>query len=227
MIAIIPARGGSKGLPGKNILPLLGKPLIGYSVEAALDSKYVDEVIVSTDSEKIAETAKNFGASVPFMRPAELAGDTSRAIDVYIHTIDRLSSEFGKNVDNFIVLQPTSPLRTTQDIDEAIRIFRIKEADSVISVTEAVHPPVWSKKISQTGTLIEYFPKHATNKNRQEIEKAYMPNGAIFIFNYLKLKEEYKYYFERTYPYVMPAKRSVDIDTQLDFDFAEFLMSKK
>jgi len=227
MIAIIPARSGSKGLPGKNIKPLLGKPLIAYSIEAAKSAASVDEVFVSTDSPEIAKIARKFGASVPFLRPEELAGDKSKAIDVYIHTIEKLKAEYDKTVTGFIVLQPTSPLRLSSDIDSAISLFKEKEADSVISVTEAAHPPVWAKKITPEGVLSDYFPEYASNQNRQEIEKAYMPDGTLFIFNYLKLKEEYGYYFDKTYPYIMPAERSVDIDTQLDFDFAEFLLSKK
>jgi CMP-N,N'-diacetyllegionaminic acid synthase len=227
MLAIIPARGGSKGLPGKNILQLQGKPLIGYSIEAALKSESVNRVIVSTDDTKIAETASRFGAEIPFLRPDELAQDDSSAIDVYIYTIDRLREQSGIAIDEFMVLQPTSPLRTHQDIDQAVEIFRNKQADSVISVTESAHPPVWAKKISPEGILTEYFPEYASNKNRQEIETAYMPNGAIFIFRYDLLKKFRHYYSDKTYPYIMPAQRSVDIDTQLDFDFAEFLLQQE
>lgn len=226
MIAIIPARGGSKGLPGKNIKPLNGKPLIVYTIEAALASDYISEVILTTDSDEIASVAQKAGATIPFMRPAELAGDKSKAIDVYIYTIERLKKEKAIEVHDFIVLQPTSPLRLKEDIDASIQLFRQKKADSVISVTEASHPPVWAKKINSKGILTDYFPEYSTNINRQEIEPAYMPNGAIFIFKYSLLKDKYRYYFSRTYPYIMPAERSVDIDSQLDFDFAEFLLSK-
>lgn len=226
MIAIIPARGGSKGLPGKNIKPLNGKPLIAYTIEAALDSDYISEVIVTTDSDEIASVAKKAGATIPFMRPEELARDKSKAIDVYIYTIERLKKERGIKIQSFIVLQPTSPLREKNDIDAAIRLFSEKKADSVISVTEASHPPVWAKKISPEGILTDYFPEYSTNLNRQEIEPAFMPNGAIFIFKYSLLKENYRYYFSQTYPYIMPADRSVDIDSQFDFDFAEFLLTK-
>jgi len=227
MLAIIPARGGSKGLPRKNILPLLEKPLIGYTIDAALKSDFVSRVIVSTDDSEIAEIASRLGAEIPFMRPVELAQDASSAIDVYVYTIDRLQEQAKTAIHEFMVLQPTSPLRTCEDIDRAVEIFRDTQADSVISVTESAHPPVWAKKISPEGILTEYFPEYASNKNRQEIESAYMPNGAIFIFKYALLKEFRHYYSDKTYPYIMPARRSVDIDTQLDFDFAEFLLRQE
>lgn len=226
MIAIIPARGGSKGLPGKNIKPLNGLPMIGYAIREAQKSEYISDIIVSTDSPDIANVAEELGASVPFLRPEELAGDTSSAIDVYIYTIERLNVDFGYNIENFTVLQPTSPLRTTEDIDGTLGTFFDQQAESVISVTEAAHPPVWAKKIDEKGILRNYFPEYASNQNRQEINIAYMPNGAVFVFNYPKLKTEYGYYFEKTYPFIMPAERSVDVDTLLDFEFAEFLMKR-
>jgi len=227
MVAIVPARGGSKGLPGKNIKPLAGKPMIGHTIEAATQSNQISDIILSTDDPEIAEVAKSFGANVPFMRPAELAGDTSSAIDTYIYTIDKLNDEFGYSISDFVVLQPTSPLRSANDIREAVELFKRREADSVISVAEAAHPPVWAKKIRSDGVLVNYFESDAHNKNRQEIDTAYMPNGAIFIFNFDKLKSGYGYYFEKTYPYLMPVERSFDIDTQLDFDIVEFLINRR
>jgi len=226
MVAIIPARGGSKGLPGKNIKLLSGKPMIGYTIEAAMKSNHISDIIVSTDDPEIAEVAKSFGAKVPFMRPGKLAGDKSSAIDTYIYTIDKLNSDFGYSISDFTVLQPTSPLRTSDDIDAAATLFKEKNADSVISVTEALHPPIWAKKIRDDGVLVNYFESDLYNKNRQEIETAYMPNGAIFIFKFEKLKSNYTYYFERTFPHMMEAERSIDIDTHYDFDIAGFLLNR-
>lgn len=214
-------------MPGKNIKPLNGKPLIVYTIEAALASDYISDVILSTDSNEIADVARKAGATIPFMRPPELAEDNSKAIDVYIYTIESLKKKRSADISNFIVLQPTSPLRGKEEIDSAIRMFRKKKADSVISVTEASHPPVWAKKINNEGVLQDYFPEYSSNLNRQEIETAYMPNGAIFIFDYQKLKSGYKYYFNKTYPYIMSKEKSVDIDTQFDFDFAEYLLSNR
>ena len=226
VIAVIPARGGSKGLPGKNIKKLNDKPLIWYTINAAKKSKFIDKIIVSTDDNEIAKIAKKYDAEIPFMRPKELARDGSLAIDNYIYTIDRLNKEFNYGIVEFIILQPTSPLRTSLDIDNAIQIFKGKKADSVISVSKAIHPPLWSKRIDEKGTLRNYFDIKIGNKNRQEIEKAYMPNGAIFIFKFSLLKEKYSYYSDKTYPYIMPLERSLDIDSKLDFEFVEYLMKK-
>jgi len=226
VIAIIPTRGGSKGLPGKNIKIMNGKPLIWYTINAAKNSRYIKKIIVSTDDNEIAKIAKRYDAEIPFMRPKELARDDSLAIDNYIYTIDKLNKEFNYSIGEFTILQPTSPLRTSLDIDNAIKIFKEKKADSVISVSEAIHPPLWSKRIDEKGTLSNYFDIRIDNKNRQKIEKAYMPNGAIFIFKFSLLKEKYSYYSNKTYPYIMPIERSIDIDSKLDFEFAEYLMKK-
>jgi N-acylneuraminate cytidylyltransferase/CMP-N,N'-diacetyllegionaminic acid synthase len=226
VITVIPARGGSKGLPGKNIKKMNDKPLIWYTINAAKKSKFIDKIIVSTDDNEIAEIAKKYDAEIPFMRPKELARDDSLAIDNYIYTIDRLNKEFNYGIVEFVVLQPTSPLRTSLDIDNAIQIFEEKKADSVISVSEAIHPPIWSKKIDEKGILRNYFDIRIGNKNRQEIEKVYMPNGAIFVFKFSLLKEKYSYYSDKTYPYIIPLERSIDIDSKLDFEFAEYLMKK-
>jgi len=226
MIAIIPARGGSKGLPGKNIKLLNNKPLIAYTIIAAKNSKYIDNVFVSTDDKEIAEVSLKYGAKVPFLRPKELATDNALAIDNYIYTIEKLKELYNKEIPEIVVLQPTSPLRNTEDINSAIEIFITKKADSVISFSEMTHPPVWAKKVINDGTVRDYFENAAGFKNRQDIEKALMPNGAIYILKYELLKNKYTYYSDKTYPYIMPANRSVDIDLQIDFDFAEFLMNK-
>lgn len=226
VIAIIPARSGSRGLFGKNIKKMNDKPLIWYTINSAKKSKFVNKIIVSTDDDSIANISKSFGAEIPFMRPKELARDDSLAIDNYIYTIDRLNTEFNYCIVKFIVLQPTSPLRISLDIDSAIKIFKEKKADSVISVSEAIHPPLWSKKIDKNGILRNYFDIKIGNKNRQDIGKAYMPNGAIFVFKFSLLKEKCSYYSDKTYPYIMPLERSIDIDSKLDFEFAEYLMKR-
>ncbi|MEN5386584.1 acylneuraminate cytidylyltransferase family protein [Aliarcobacter skirrowii] len=221
MIAIVPARGGSKGLPGKNIKNLLGKPMIAYTIEEALKSKYINEVIISTDCNEIEKVAIKYGAKSPFLRPEYLATDSAKAIDNYIYTIDRLNKEFGYTITDFIVLQPTSPLRTTEDIDGAIELFKNKNADSVVSYTEEHHPIVWHKYITKDGKFENIFEEKLLN--RQEIKKSYFPNGAIFVFDYKLIKQE-KYYSENSYAYIMPRLRSVDVDTIEDFKYIEFLM---
>ena len=221
MIAIIPARGGSKGLPGKNIRNLHGKPLIAYTIEAALKSPYIEEAILSTDSQEIANVGLQYGVKVPFLRPAKLASDNALAIDNYIFTIEKLESMSNKEIRSIMVLQPTSPLRNTQDIDLAIDLFNSKNADSVISYTEEAHPISWHKYISQDGHLIDILD--SSIKNRQAYRESYYPNGAIYIFK-KELLLEGKYYNDNSFAYIMPRNRSVDIDTLEDFLYAEYLL---
>jgi N-acylneuraminate cytidylyltransferase/CMP-N,N'-diacetyllegionaminic acid synthase len=223
MLAIIPARGGSKGLPGKNIKDLKGKPLIAYTIEAALASKYITRVIISTDDDEIAKVAVEHGAECPFMRPAALATDTARAIDAFKYTLDRLEEEGSEIIDDFMVLQPTSPLRTAADIDKAIELFREKNADSVISYCAEHHPVIWHKYLSNDGKFENIF--EAGINNRQEERISYYPNGAIYIFRRNTINNE-QYYTDNSYAYLMDRKKSVDIDTIDDFEYVMFLMQK-
>ncbi len=226
MIAIIPARGGSKGLPGKNIRDLDGMPLICHTIKSALESESITRVIISTDDDDIAIVAKECGAEVPFNRPSKLAKDNSMVMDAYLYTIDRLVEMENITIDSFIALLPTAPLRRSYDIDMAVEIFNFNKADSVVSVTEADVPAEWYRRIDSNGVLRDYFPDTNTIKNRQEFDKSYIPNGAIYIFRTEKLRKIRQYYLGKTYPYIMPADRSVDIDEILDFEWAEFLMQK-
>lgn len=224
MISIIPARGGSKGLPGKNILPLCGKPMIAYTIEAAKQSKYIDRVIVSTDDQKIADIALQYGAEVPFLRPDFLASDTAQAVDNYIYTIERLSKEWNTPIEEFVVLQPTSPLRIAEDIDGAIEMFMEKQADSVISYTPEAHPVRWHKYLDENNAFVDIFD--TTIANRQDLKTSYYPNGAVYVFRYSIIKERI-YYTDKSYGFVMPRVRSIDIDYKEDFDYVEFLMSRR
>ena len=226
ILALITARGGSKGLPRKNIKPLLGKPLIAWTVEQAKNSKYIDKVVVSTDDEEIAEISKKYGAEVPFLRPKELARDDSPTIDAIIHAINWFE-ERGEFFDILILLQPTSPLRTTEDIDNAIELFlNNKDALSLISVKENEHPPFWSLEI-ENKFLKPLFGEEYFKKRRQELPKSYMPNGAIFI-SYVDILKKYKtFYTPKTIAYIMPPERSIDIDNEFDFLLAEFILKNK
>lgn len=227
MIAIIPARGGSKGLPRKNIKPLGNLPLICHSIKAALDANLVERVIVSTDDKEIASIAKNCGAEIPFMRPASLANDTSMVMDTYLHLIDWISKENGKSIDSFVALLPTSPFRTSEDIDQAIKIFNNKNADSVISVVETSKPVFWYKQISNEGILQDFLPGFSSVKNRQEFSESFIPNGAVYVFRTESLRSTRQYFNSKTYPYIMPKERSVDIDDLIDFQFADCLFKMK
>ena len=221
-LAIIPARGGSKGLPGKNIKDLCGKPMVVHTIEQALKSKYISDVIISTDSKDIEKIAIEHGAKSYFLRPKYLASDNAKVIDNYIYTIDRLNKYFGYSIKSFVSLQPTSPLRNTEDIDGAIELFINKNADSVISYTEEYHPIEWHKYITKDGKFENIFEERLLN--RQEIRKTYFPNGAVFVFDYNLIKQN-KYYGDNSYAYIMPRERSIDIDTIEDFRYAEFIMN--
>ena len=223
MIAIIPARGGSKGVPRKNIRPLGDKPLIFWTIEAALQAESIDHVILSTDNAEIADICRQTGIDIPFMRPKELAEDHSLAIDNYIYTMGRLSDERRYDTDEFAVLLPTVPFRRAQDIDAATSLFYEKQASSVISCTELPHPLDWVCDVAPDGKITKK-ENAAVEKmmNRQHSCPKYIPNGAIYVFNFSALKENYSYYSDRTYAYLMPEERSIDIDTELDFQFAQW-----
>ena len=223
MIALIPARGGSKGLPGKNIRLLDGKPMIAYTIEAAKKVEKIERIIVSTDSEEIARIAKKYGAEVPFLRPDHLATDVALAVDNYIYTIERIHKEDNFNVDNVVILQPTSPLRTFNDIAGAIELFEKKNADSVISFCEENHPIKWHKNVNNDGSIVSIFED--TIANRQDETPTFYPNGAIFIFKFSFLKFK-KYYSKKSYAYIMNRRNSVDIDIIDDFEYAEFLLKR-
>lgn len=219
MIAIIPARGGSKGLPGKNIKLLHGKPLIAYTIESALESNSVSRVILSTDDLEIANIAKKYGAEVPFMRPFELATDTAKSIDVYKYTCDRLELEGCPKIEEFMVLQPTSPLRTARHIDEAYSLYQQKNADSVISYCQEHHPIVWHKYLDNDGKLLPIFEENL--RNRQEEKPSYYPNGAIYILKRELIKKG-SYFSKNSYAYIMDRKVSIDIDTSEDWEITNW-----
>ena len=223
IIAIIPARGGSKGIPRKNIKLLGGKPLIAYSIEEALQSKHINKVIVSTEDKEIAEVSKKYGAEI-IKRSEELAKDGTPTIDVVFHALDSL--EQNKYMyDIIVLLQPTSPLRSTKDIDNSIDLFLSSSCDSVVSVCEATHSPYWCLKV-ENEYLKPLFGDEYFRKRRQELETVYMPNGAIYVLAPRTLYKHKSFYCDCTIPYIMPAERSIDIDTKLDFMLAELLIKK-
>ncbi len=227
VIAIIPARGGSKGLPQKNVLNLNGKPLIAYTIEAALRAEQIERVIVTTDDMNIAKIAKEYGAEVPFIRPEYLASDMASAVDVYIHAVEFLMQE-GIEIEKFMVLLPTAPLRTERHINSAMELFEKEKAETLISMKEAETPVTWYYKMDATKRVENAgYGEGDAIANRQMNKTLYVPNGAIYILDYHLLKEKRTYYSMNTVAYIMSAKDSIDIDTKLDFEFAEYIMSKK
>lgn len=225
ILALIPARGGSKGLPGKNIKEIAGKPLIVWTIQTALQSNWLDKIIVSTDNETIASVSREVGAEVPFMRPKHLANDKAKVIDVVLHAIDWFESQ-GENYDLLLLLQPTSPLRTVQDIENAIQLLFEKQAKAIISVCENEHPPYWSNTLPADHSMKNFINFDAI-KNRQELPTFYRLNGAIYLSEIDYLKQNKGFWGSQTYAYVMPKERSVDIDSLLDFKLAELLLNEK
>lgn len=223
MLAIIPARSGSKGLPGKNIRPMLGLPMIAHTIRAAAAAERISEIVVSTDSEEIAGVAREHGASVPFLRPAELSGDKAAVTDALSYTIRRLEEERGEPIPAFCELQPTSPLRNAGDIDGAVGLFLERDADSVISFVKSEKPLAWARELDREGRILPSPASRASN--RQEHPDVYWPNGAVYVVRSALLAAG-SFYTEKSYAYLMPPERSADIDTLLDFQIAEFLMTK-
>ena len=225
ILGVVTARGGSKRLPQKNILDLAGKPLIGWTIEAALKSKYIDEVIVSTDSDDIARVSKDFGAQVPFFRPKELSADNMPSADVVIHAVKFFSDEQSKEFDYVMMLQPTSPLRDAHDIDNAIEFLYSKRADAVVSVCETEHPPLWSNTLPENLSMKNFLRDDLKSKVSQDLPVYYRINGAIYICNTKKLLEESTYFLkDNIFAFLMDAEKSVDIDSLIDLKLAEALI---
>lgn len=221
-IAIIPARSGSKGVRDKNIRNLCDKPLMAYTIEAALDSKEFDEVMVSTDSEKYAEIARKYGANVPFLRSAKTASDTASSWDM-VDEVLACYEAMGRTFDTFCLLQPTSPLRTKEDIQGAYNLFREKATFAVVSVCETEHSPLWCGQLPDDGEFINFIQKD-NMKQRQAAGKYYRLNGAIYIVDIDHFKENSFLYQKGSYAFIMKQEHSIDIDTELDFKIAEVLL---
>lgn len=225
-IAIIPARSGSKGLKDKNIRLLNGKPLLAYSIEAALKSKCFDVVFVSTDSKKYAEIAKKYGAEAPFLRSKTNSGDHSDAWSVIREVLENYK-KLGKEFDTFTYLQPTSPLRKSSDIKNAYKLYKQHKANSIVSVTEASVSPLYCYKLPKNNLLSKVLNVKNENKRRQEVGSYYTMNGAIYlanVTNFLKTNDIYK---NKCYAYVMDKKSSIDIDDAIDFKIAETILNNK
>jgi N-acylneuraminate cytidylyltransferase/CMP-N,N'-diacetyllegionaminic acid synthase len=226
VLAIIPARAGSKGLPGKNIRNLIDKPLIAWSIEQALGSKYVDKVYVSTESEAIAHVAKKYGALVPFYRPIELAQDSSKTSDVLMHFIDQLEKN-GEYYDYILLLEPTSPLRESSDIDEAFEKLLInKNAKSIVGVglVESQHPS-FCITIDNNGFIQSNNDFNVLR--RQEIKPLYFYEGSIYISEINTYKKNENFYHRETISHLFPKWKTFEIDDQIDFIIVEALLKNK
>jgi N-acylneuraminate cytidylyltransferase len=213
VLAVITARGGSKGLPRKNVLPAGGRPLIAWTIGAALESEAIGQVVLSSDDDEIIETAKAWGCEVPFRRPAELASDTATSMDVLMHALDQLPG-----YDYVVLLQPTSPLRTAADIDAALALLESRGAPSCVSVCEAEQSPYWMFRLADGDALAALLPGEAGASRRQDLPPVYVLNGAIYIARIDWLRRTKSFLGDGCIAYRMPAERSVDIDTAADFE---------
>ena len=220
VLAIIPARGGSKGIKGKNIFSIEGKPLIAYTIEAACASEYIDTVIVSTDNQEIADVSKAYGAEVPFLRPAELASDYANTIDAVLHAVYTLK-EMGKEYDYLVLLQPTQPLRSAEDIDHAI-ILCDKEMRGVVSISRVKDHPVLMRYMNAQGEMCKLLELNSTVR-RQDMPDYYRVNGCVYVNPMSEVTGELSFN-DNPIPYIMPVERSVDIDGYEDIALVEYYL---
>lgn len=228
-LGVIPARGGSKGIPHKNIKSLNGKPLIQYTIDVAIEAikkGILDRCIVSTDSEEIAQLSRGIGADVPFLRPDYLGGDTIKSVDVIMHAVNVLE-EKGEKYDAIVTLQPTSPLRRLDDLIGGIHLYDISSNDSLISVYEDIKANGYNYYRMGSGNigLAEHI-EHNTGIRRQELKPMYVRNGALYISSIDLLKRNHLIIGEMPLLYVMPKMVSIDIDSLDDFEYVEWLLKK-
>jgi len=227
ILAIIPARGGSKRLPQKNILPLGEKPLITWTIEAALQCDIIDSVVVSTNCKEIADISIKSGAKIPFERPGSLSNDNATSLNVVLHALDQLKND-GDNFDIIILLQPTSPFRNSEDITKAFALFDKKNAYGIVSVCEMEHSPLWSNTLPKDLSLTGFLSNDLHNKRSQELQNYYRLNGAIYITMIKELRNQNKFLLnENCFAFVMDKEKSIDIDTLNDFHLAEFYLQRQ
>lgn len=225
-IAIIPARSGSKGLKDKNIKLLEGKPLLSYTIHAAIQSKQFDIVYVSTDSEEYASISRAYGASVPSLRPKDLSEDQTSTWDVVKYILEEYKQK-GVIFDTVMLLQPTSPLRTMNDIIVSFELFKEKDADAVVSVCETEHSPLWCNTLPEDLCMNYFLKTELSNKPRQELQKFYRLNGAIYLLKTELVDRVSELYNENCYAYVMKKEHSIDIDDIYDFRMAEAILKER
>lgn len=226
ILAVIPARGGSKGVLRKNIRELAGKPLIEYTIEVSLKSEYVSRTIVTTDNEEIASVSEEAGAEVPFIRPAELAEDDTPTLPVLQHALDYYNEKKSYEPQVVILLQPTSPLRRAEHIDEAFELYMNSENKSLISVCEVEHSPYWMKELDDENQIQPFLDSDKKYTRRQDLPPIYRPNGAIYISTPEIILNEDRIYEKNAKAYIMEKENSIDIDTKIDFELAETLIER-
>ena len=225
ILAVILARGGSKSIPDKNIKIFAGKPLLVWTIEAAQKSRYIDRIILSTDSTRITNIGKSYGAEAPFLRPKKISTDNASSMDALGHAIRFLKGR-GDNFDIVVLLQPTSPLRQHTDIDKAVETLFKKKAKTVVSVNEAFSSPLWANRLPANGSMEDFLNPLLINKARQKLPRYFQLNGAIFLGFIEHIMKKNTFYGKGSFAYIMPRDRSIDIDDMLDFTVAEALAVK-
>ncbi len=222
ILAIIPARGGSKGVPRKNVRMAAGKPLIAWSIVEAQKSKYIDRLILSSEDEEIISVARQWKCDVPFLRPAELATDDVSGIEPVLHAIGSLQEKY----DYVVLLQPTSPLRIAEDIDGCIQKCVLKDSPACVTVTEPEKSPYWMFYMNDSERIVPLIEQENIVLLRQNLKNLYVLNGSVYVAKIDWFVRNKKFITDETTAYVMPKDRSIDIDTELDFTFCEFLLKK-
>jgi CMP-N,N'-diacetyllegionaminic acid synthase len=222
VLALVPARGGSKGVPRKNIRIIGGKPMIAWTIEAARGSRYIDRLILSSDDPAIIDVAVECGCEAPFVRPAELAGDQADSMAVVRHAIAALPEQF----EYLVLLQPTSPMRRTEDIDGAIERCVRGGAPACVSVSEADKSPFWMVRLDAQGIMHPLFPAHQIPYRRQDAPLVFALNGAVYVARTEHLKLGGTFLVPGAVGYPMPKERSLDIDTELDLAIVDFLLNR-
>ena len=219
ILAVITARGGSKGVPGKNIRALCGKPLIAWTIEAARESKYIDRTVLSSEDDKIIQVAREWNCEAPFVRPRELALDTTPGIEPLLHAVQNLPG-----FDYVVLLQPTSPLRKASDIDGCIELCMRSQATTCVSLVEAEESPYWMYRMNKNNQLSAVIANDF--KRRQDLPPTYLVNGAIYVAEIQTLVRERVLINDKTIGFIMPRERSLDIDRESDFDEAQTLLKE-
>lgn len=228
ILGLITARGGSKSIPGKNIKPLAGKPLIQWTIEQALKCSFVNRLVVSTDDDEIRRVCLEGGAEAPFLRPPELAGDASPHFDVILHALDWLEKEQEYRPDYLLLLQPTSPFRTSADIEGIIRMAAENPlADALVGVCEAENHPYLTRKLNPSGTLDFFVESNLAYLRRQDLPPAYVINGALYLNKPFALRRDRIIVPPGALAYIMSGEASLDVDTPWDFYLADLIMKDR
>ncbi len=227
MLGLIIARGGSKGVPRKNMRLVAGQPLICWTFAAARRSALLTRIMLSTDAAEIADCARRSGVEVPFMRPAELAQDTTTTIDVTLHALQWLRQHENYQPDYVALLQPTTPLRTAADIDAGIRLMLASAGHALVSVTESDNHPFLARQIDAAGALKPFLQTDLANSRRQELPPAYALNGALYVARADILLQEHSWHPKGALAYLMPPERSLDIDSEWSLKLADLILRSR